>query len=121
MLKRNMDEIKKIKIRLTGSLKKSGLTQVQICEAVGVNSVNTLRNWLDPNHSYLPKTLEIIKLSQILDVSIEYLLTGKEDNNRVLELELKSALKEIDYQKEIIDLLKKELRGDNLGVGIKKL
>ena len=59
-------------------LEKKKLTQTDLCNAIKVNS-STLTNWKTRNTD--PPSKYIIPICEFLDVTPEYLLTGKERSN----------------------------------------
>ena len=125
----NMDITQKIKHRLFNLVQKSNFTQRQICDEIKIQSDETLRNWLNTEKSYLPKVLELIALADLFDVTVEYIITGKKHTNgEIMQLKLDAALQRvkdleqnIKSQKETIELMRADMRGDNIGEGIKKL
>lgn len=64
------------KDRLTQARKLAGMTQYDLCEAMGV-SVDTVRRWeagkLEPTLS------KLVRAAEVLRVNVGYLATGKED------------------------------------------
>lgn len=61
--------------RLRDARKRAGLTQVQLAKAVGIDE-SGLNAW--ERGGRLPETQSLVRLSETLDVSIDYLLRGKE-------------------------------------------
>jgi len=55
---------------------KTEFTQEQVAEEIGV-SRQTISNW--ENGKYYPDIVSVIRLSDLYDVSLDYLLKGKED------------------------------------------
>ena len=87
--------------RLRALRKKSGLTQEQLAEAVGVNPI-TISWW--ENDKFLPKTQSIKALAKALGVSEADLLNDSPPDNSgrwVLSITVRQELKE-----EVIDLAK---------------
>ena len=86
--------------RLRAFRKKSGLTQEQLAEAVGVNPI-TISWW--ENDKYLPKTQSIKALAKPLHVSEADLLNDSPDisGEWLLSITVRQELKE-----EVIDLSK---------------
>ena len=86
--------------RLRALRKKSGLTQEQLAEAIGVNPI-TISWW--ENDKYLPKTQSIKALAKALGVSEADLLNDapKHSGDWILSISVRQELKE-----EVIDLSK---------------
>ncbi len=73
-------------------------TQEQVAEAIGV-SRQTISNW--ENEKYYPDIVSVIKMSDLFDVSLDYLLKGKET---------KPMLSYIDYLEESTNTVKSKQR-----------
>lgn len=63
--------------RLSARMKDLKLKQVDICTMTGI-SKNAVSNYVSGNRT--PDTLAVYKLSKVLDVTIEWILTGEELN-----------------------------------------
>lgn len=59
-------------------LKEKGISAYKVSKETGV-STSTLSNW--KNGEYVPKANKLQKIADYLDVSLEFLMTGKEDVN----------------------------------------
>ncbi len=57
--------------------KSLSLTRSEICARTGI-SVGTMNSWLSRGNTY-PSVLEAAKIAKALDLSIEWLLTGREE------------------------------------------
>ncbi|MBU5312250.1 helix-turn-helix domain-containing protein [Tissierella carlieri] len=64
-----------IGVRISEQMSKLDLKQVDICKITGI-SKNAMSNYVNGNR--VPDTMAIYKLSKVLKVSIEWLLTGEE-------------------------------------------
>ena len=118
----NMDTTQKIKHRLRTLIEQSKFTQRFICDEIKIQSDETLRNWVNPDKTYLPKVLELIALADMFDVTVEYLVTGKKHTNgEIMKIKLDAALQRIKDLEFTIELMKKDMRGDNIGEGIQRL
>lgn len=60
--------------RLLGKLEEKNLIRADLCRALGI-SEGTVRNW---KKGVMPAADTALKIAQYLDVSLEYLITGKE-------------------------------------------
>lgn len=60
--------------RLLGKLEEKNLIRADLCRALGI-SEGTVRNW---EKGVMPAADTALKIAQYLDVSLEYLITGKE-------------------------------------------
>ena len=94
------DFVKDYLVRISKIIKNRNMTKTAFCNAMGL-SRNTFINWKKQN--CLPNAITLMKISEYLNVSIDYLITGKSVNNKD-ELSLSSF--RMGYkaaQKEIID------------------
>ena len=76
--------------RLRALRKKSGLTQEQLAEAVGVNPI-TISWW--ENDKFLPKTQSIKALAKALGVSEAELLNDSQSQDWVLQIKIADGKK----------------------------
>ena len=78
---------------LKDELSYQDLTQKELAERTGI-SVNTIRGWFSKD--LVPDVFNAVKIAQTLNVSVEYLATGTDNNSAAKELaELKSKLAEL--------------------------
>lgn len=78
---------------LKDELSYQGLTQKELSEKTGI-SVNTIRGWFSKD--LVPDVFNAVKIAQALNLSVEYLATGKDNNSAAKELaELKSKLADL--------------------------
>ena len=78
---------------LKDELSYQGLTQKELSEKTGI-SVNTIRGWFSKD--LVPDVFNAVKIAQALNLSVEYLATGKDNNLAAKELaELKSKLADL--------------------------
>lgn len=73
---------------------KTSFTQEQVAESIGV-SRQTISNW--ENGKFYPDIVSVIKMSELYDVSLDYLLKGKE---------AKTMLNYMDYLEESTNVVK---------------
>lgn len=79
--------------RLKDELCYQGLTQKELAEKTGI-SVNTIRGWFSKD--LVPDVFNAVKIAQALNVSVEYLATGIDNNQAAKELtELKAKLADL--------------------------
>jgi len=87
--------------RLKESIDRAGLNVNKIAEKINV-SPNTIWNYIKPGIKSYPNSTVLYNISKILNVSMEYLLTGGKNNNQ------KSIPKLLSKEdQKIQDLLKK--------------
>jgi transcriptional regulator with XRE-family HTH domain len=79
--------------RVKTRAKEKGLTQEKLAEKCGV-SFATFRGWISKD--YLPYTELCLRLSRSLDVSLEYLLTGKRADTASQIKEIRSLLDRVN-------------------------
>nr|DAT87304.1 MAG TPA: Repressor protein CI [Caudoviricetes sp.] len=79
-----------------------GVTAYRVCKETGITT-STLSNWKAGR--YTPKADKLKKIADFFGVSVEYLLTGKEDQSNV------SEIKDPDLKEEYLNLEKLLLSG----------
>ena len=78
---------------LKSELKYQDLTQKELAQKSGI-SINTIRGWFSKNLA--PDVFNAFKVAKALNVSVEYLVTGKDENEAAKQLtELKAKLAEL--------------------------
>ena len=78
--------------RLERLIKEKGLTQVAVADSVGIRRP-TISDW-KKNGSY-PTADVAVKIARLLDVSVEYLVTGEDTDTARAELaKLKRTIKD---------------------------
>ncbi len=83
--------------RIAHSLKAADMTQYQLAEECGI-PLATFNKW--KKGRVYPRADIVLRMSEILDVSMEYLLTGKESDDPAVEIVLKYP-----DVKELVELL----------------
>ena len=79
--------------RLKDELSYQGLTQKELSERTDI-SVNTIRGWFSKD--LVPDVFNAVKVAKALNTSVEYLVTGIDENKAAKELtELKAKLAEL--------------------------
>lgn len=79
--------------RLKDELSYQSLTQKELAEKTGI-SVNTIRGWFSKD--LVPDVFNAVKVAQALDITVEYLVTGINENQAEKELtELKAKLADL--------------------------
>ena len=79
--------------RLKDEISYQGLTQKELAERTEI-SVNTIRGWFSKD--LVPDVFNAFKIAKALNKSVEYLITGKDENQAEIELkELKAKLAEL--------------------------
>ena len=81
--------------RVKRLLRKNKLTQSRAAEACGVK-LATFQSWI--RKDYYPSILGGYELARFLDVSVEYMVTGKEREARKQIESVRSMLKEADVK-----------------------
>lgn len=72
---------------------KLGLTDYRVAKETGIGTA-TMSSW--KNGRYVPKTDKLQQIADYLHVSLDYLLTGKEENsNELLDRDIKRKFNEI--------------------------
>ena len=79
--------------RLKDELSYQSLTQKELAEKTGI-SVNTIRGWFSKD--LVPDVFNAVKVAQALNTTVEYLVTGINENQAEKELtELKAKLADL--------------------------
>ena len=79
--------------RLKDELSYQSLTQKELAEKTGI-SVNTIRGWFSKD--LVPDVFNAVKVAQALNITVEYLVTGINENQAEKELtELKAKLADL--------------------------
>lgn len=63
--------------RVRDEMNYQDLTQKELSEKTGI-SINTIRGWFSKNLT--PDVVSAVKVAQVLNVSVEYLVTGEATN-----------------------------------------
>lgn len=79
--------------RIDVLLKEKKISQKDLCCAVGISSVQVFTNW--KLRDSIPSADVAVKIARLLGVSVEYLVTGEENDSAKSELEeLKRTIKD---------------------------
>lgn len=79
--------------RLKDEISYQGLTQKELAERTEI-SVNTIRGWFSKD--LVPDVFNAVKVAKALNTTVEYLVTGEEENIAAQELtELKAKLADL--------------------------
>ena len=79
--------------RLKDEISYQGLTQKELAERTEI-SVNTIRGWFSKD--LVPDVFNAVKVAKALNTSVEYLVTGENNNKAAQELnELKAKLADL--------------------------
>lgn len=79
--------------RLKDEISYQGLTQKELAERTEI-SVNTIRGWFSKD--LVPDVFNAVKVAKVLNTTVEYLVTGENDNTAAQELnELKAKLADL--------------------------
>ena len=79
--------------RLKDEISYQGLTQKELAERTEI-SVNTIRGWFSKD--LVPDVFNAVKVAKALNTTVEYLVTGEEENKAEKELtELKAKLADL--------------------------
>ena len=79
--------------RLKDELSYQGLTQKELAERTDI-SVNTIRGWFSKD--LVPDVFNAVKVAKALKTTVEYLVTGENENKAEKELlELKAKLADL--------------------------
>lgn len=79
--------------RLKDEISYQGLTQKELAERTEI-SVNTIRGWFSKD--LVPDVFNAVKVAKVLNTTVEYLVTGENDNKAAQELnELKAKLADL--------------------------
>ncbi|MCL2441755.1 MAG: helix-turn-helix domain-containing protein [Treponema sp.] len=81
--------------RIKNLMKNKKVTQETISKACGI-SVNTWRGWNSKNIA--PTLHDCAKIAKYLDVSIDFLVTGKEQNSQVKLAEIRELLDKVNVK-----------------------
>ena len=81
--------------RVKSLLRQKKLTGEEISKACGI-SYNTWRGWIAK--SIIPGLQDCVKIARCLDVSLDYLATGKERNSQAHIAEIQSLMKKANYK-----------------------
>ena len=68
-------------INVNSLIKERQTTQEIICNQTGI-SLNTLRGWV--SKGVLPRVDEAVKIAKALNTSVEYLVTGKDYDPKII-------------------------------------
>ena len=91
-------------MRLKELRKRRGLTQSELAKSLGVSS-QTILNWENGIHE--PNITQLIQLSNIFNVSVDYLIGRNKSTSEVDELCFQ--LEKISYS-DLIDFIKEQLK-----------
>lgn len=80
-----MLDTNQISNRIVNRIKELGMKQKDICEKAGI-AKSAMSNYMNGNR--VPDTETILKLSNILEISIEWILTGESSNVNKVELSM---------------------------------
>ena len=78
--------------RLLDRLEEMNLIRADLCRALGI-SEGTVRNW---KKGVMPAADTALKIADFLNVSLEYLVTGKKDESKKSKIELS------DFEKNLL-------------------
>jgi len=79
--------------RLKDEISYQGLTQKELAERTEI-SVNTIRGWFSKD--LVPDVFNAVKVAKVLNTTVEYLVTGENNNKAAQELnELKAKLADL--------------------------
>ena len=78
------EDLESVSIRINERMNLLGLKQIDIIKATGI-SKNAISNYVKGNR--IPDTMSIYKLSKVLKISIEWLLTGTDPQEEIQEFE----------------------------------
>ena len=78
--------------RVRDEMNYQNLTQKELSEKTGI-SINTIRGWFSKNLT--PDVVSAVKVAQVLNVSVEYLVTGENpvDNSQALRDKIQEAVR----------------------------
>jgi transcriptional regulator with XRE-family HTH domain len=86
--------------RIKRLIKKKNLSQPELAKICGI-SVRTLQGWIFRN--VFPTVVDSYYIARALDVTVEYLVTGKTRQEQQLEHRLKSIQSLLDQAREKLD------------------
>ena len=75
--------------RVKGLIKNKNITQEITAKECGIN-FNTWRGWGSKN--IIPSVIDCIKIARYLDVSLDFMLVGKERNSQAKIMNIKDQL-----------------------------
>ena len=81
--------------RLKTALEKSGITQTQLADRLGITEVSVSRY---VNGTRIPKALIVTKIAKVLNVPLEYLMLGKEPPTKHIEMIIDYLAQGDDFQ-----------------------
>lgn len=70
------------------------ITQKELASAIGI-SYNTLQSWITKNR--LPDAEQALKIAKQLNVSVEYLLTGKNEEKKDINPKLQDIIPKLNH------------------------
>jgi transcriptional regulator with XRE-family HTH domain len=88
--------------RIKRLIKKKNLSQSKLSKICGV-SVRTLQGWIFRN--VFPTVIDSYYIARTLDVTVEYLITGKTRQEQKLERQLKSVQSLLDQARAKLDTI----------------
>jgi transcriptional regulator with XRE-family HTH domain len=88
--------------RIKRLIKKKNLNQPKLAEACGI-PVRTLQGWIFRN--VFPTVVDSYYIARALDVTVEYLVTGKTRQEQKLEHRLKSVQTLLDQARAKLDTI----------------
>ena len=81
-------------INVKNELEYNLITQKELASAIGI-SYNTLQSWITKNR--LPDAEQALKIAKQLNTSIEYLITGKNENQKGLNQNLQDMIPKLNH------------------------
>ena len=94
--------------RMDTAVKSKGLTYVTLAFQCDISLPKLYNN--RSRHRY-PNTNDLIRISQSLDVSLDWLIFGKEGNSNLSESEIQSVHDYLNAPKAVKDIVDRILRG----------
>ena len=87
------------------------ITQKELASAIGI-SYNTLQSWITKDR--LPAAEQALKIAKQLNTSIEYLVTGKNEEQKGIKTNLQDMLPKLNHLSnenlELIDIIAGRLK-----------
>ena len=87
------------------------ITQKELAAKIGI-SYNTLQSWITKDR--LPDAAQALKIAKELNTSIEYLITGKNENQKDLKQNLQNIIPRLNHLSnenlELIGVIAERLR-----------
>lgn len=87
------------------------ITQKELAEKIGI-SYNTLQSWITKDR--LPDAEQALKIAKQLNTSIEYLVTGKNEEKNGIKQNLQEMIPKLNHLSnenlELIDLIARRLK-----------